>query len=109
MLRPTILRKINLVLLQSQRLSCIKSESLLSENRATKLQVAQSHCFSFLLFDTASKCSAWQGVYVYRLTIKPQVHFTMSTLSIENLFGVKGYVALVTGGSSGLGFMICKV
>lgn len=33
----------------------------------------------------------------------------MSTLNIENLFGVKGYVALVTGGSSGLGFMICKV
>ncbi|KAG9695021.1 NAD(P)-binding protein, partial [Aureobasidium melanogenum] len=32
----------------------------------------------------------------------------MSTLNIENLFGVKGYVALVTGGSSGLGFMICK-
>lgn len=33
----------------------------------------------------------------------------MSTLNIESLFGVKGYVALVTGGSSGLGFMICKV
>ncbi|KAH0397455.1 hypothetical protein KCU89_g8257, partial [Aureobasidium melanogenum] len=32
----------------------------------------------------------------------------MSTLNIESLFGVKGYVALVTGGSSGLGFMICK-
>jgi NAD(P)-dependent dehydrogenase (short-subunit alcohol dehydrogenase family) len=33
----------------------------------------------------------------------------MSALSIEKLFGVKGYVALVTGGSSGLGLMICKV
>ena len=33
----------------------------------------------------------------------------MSSLSIESLFGVKGYVALVTGGSSGLGFMISKV
>jgi NAD(P)-dependent dehydrogenase (short-subunit alcohol dehydrogenase family) len=33
----------------------------------------------------------------------------MSALKIENLFGVKGYVALVTGGSSGLGFMISKV
>lgn len=35
--------------------------------------------------------------------------FTMSALSIENLFGIRGYVALVTGGSSGLGFMISKV
>jgi hypothetical protein len=33
----------------------------------------------------------------------------MSTLNIQNLFGVKGYVALVTGGTSGLGFMISKV
>jgi hypothetical protein len=33
----------------------------------------------------------------------------MSALSIEKLFGVEGYVALVTGGSSGLGLMICKV
>ena len=33
----------------------------------------------------------------------------MSSLSIEQLFGVRGYVAAVTGGSSGLGFMICKV
>jgi len=32
----------------------------------------------------------------------------MSTLNIEKLFGVKGYVALVTGGTSGLGFMISK-
>ncbi|KAH8691496.1 hypothetical protein BGW36DRAFT_439217 [Talaromyces proteolyticus] len=32
----------------------------------------------------------------------------MSSLSIEQLFGVKGYVAAVTGGSSGLGFMISK-
>ncbi|CAO2647406.1 Nn.00g083280.m01.CDS01 [Neocucurbitaria sp. VM-36] len=32
----------------------------------------------------------------------------MSTLSIEQLFSVKGYVAVVTGGSSGLGFMISK-
>ncbi|KAI5252203.1 NAD(P)-binding protein [Aureobasidium subglaciale] len=30
----------------------------------------------------------------------------MSALSIERLFGVKGYVAVVTGGTSGLGFMI---
>ena len=33
----------------------------------------------------------------------------MSTLDITQLFGVKGYVAVVTGGSSGLGFMISKV
>lgn len=33
----------------------------------------------------------------------------MSSLKIESLFGVKGDVALVTGGSSGLGFMISKV
>lgn len=33
----------------------------------------------------------------------------MSTLHITQLFGVKGYVAVVTGGSSGLGFMISKV
>lgn len=33
----------------------------------------------------------------------------MATLSIEQLFSVKGYVAVVTGGSSGLGFMISKV
>ncbi|KAH8657782.1 7-alpha-hydroxysteroid dehydrogenase [Xylariales sp. PMI_506] len=32
----------------------------------------------------------------------------MASLDITRLFGVKGYVAVVTGGSSGLGFMICK-
>ncbi|KAK1979359.1 short chain dehydrogenase [Colletotrichum cereale] len=32
----------------------------------------------------------------------------MASLDISRLFGVKGYVAVVTGGSSGLGFMICK-
>jgi hypothetical protein len=32
----------------------------------------------------------------------------MSTLEVSRLFGVKGYVAVVTGGSSGLGFMISK-
>ncbi|TGJ79279.1 hypothetical protein E0Z10_g9480 [Xylaria hypoxylon] len=32
----------------------------------------------------------------------------MTSLQITELFGVKGRVALVTGGSSGLGFMICK-
>ncbi|KAJ4424215.1 hypothetical protein N0V82_001081 [Gnomoniopsis sp. IMI 355080] len=32
----------------------------------------------------------------------------MTSLSIEQLFGVRGYVAVVTGGSSGLGFMISK-
>ncbi|KAH6886859.1 hypothetical protein B0T10DRAFT_407100 [Thelonectria olida] len=31
-----------------------------------------------------------------------------SSLDISRLFGVRGYVAVVTGGSSGLGFMICK-
>lgn len=33
----------------------------------------------------------------------------MSSLGISRLFGVSGYVAAVTGGSSGLGLMICKV
>lgn len=33
----------------------------------------------------------------------------MASLDISQLFGVKGYVALVTGGSSGLGLMIAKV
>lgn len=33
----------------------------------------------------------------------------MVSLSTDSLFGVKGHVAVVTGGSSGLGFMICKV
>ena len=33
----------------------------------------------------------------------------MSSLSVGQLFSVKGYVAAVTGGSSGLGFMISKV
>ncbi|KAL4876027.1 hypothetical protein BJY04DRAFT_210909 [Aspergillus karnatakaensis] len=33
----------------------------------------------------------------------------MSSISTSTLFGVKGYVAVVTGGSSGLGFMIAKV
>jgi hypothetical protein len=33
----------------------------------------------------------------------------MSPLLIDSLFGVKGYVAVVTGGASGLGFMIAKV
>ncbi|KAJ9144237.1 Short-chain dehydrogenase/reductase SDR [Pleurostoma richardsiae] len=32
----------------------------------------------------------------------------MSSLDVSQLFGVKGYVAVVTGGSSGLGFMISK-
>ncbi|KAJ5851723.1 uncharacterized protein N7529_011108 [Penicillium soppii] len=32
----------------------------------------------------------------------------MSSLVIDSLFGVKGYIAVVTGGSSGLGFMIAK-
>ncbi|KAI6083705.1 short chain dehydrogenase [Hypoxylon rubiginosum] len=32
----------------------------------------------------------------------------MASLDIARLFGVKGYVAVVTGGSSGIGFMICK-
>ncbi|EPE04118.1 short-chain dehydrogenase [Ophiostoma piceae UAMH 11346] len=31
-----------------------------------------------------------------------------SLLSAQSLFGVNGYVAVVTGGSSGLGFMICR-
>ncbi|CAK7232006.1 hypothetical protein SCUCBS95973_008115 [Sporothrix curviconia] len=33
----------------------------------------------------------------------------MASLPLQDLFSVKGYVAVVTGGSSGLGFMICKV
>lgn len=33
----------------------------------------------------------------------------MSCLQVDNLFSVKGYVAVVTGGTSGLGYMICKV
>jgi len=31
-----------------------------------------------------------------------------SSFDIASLYGVQGYVALVTGGSSGLGFMICR-
>lgn len=33
----------------------------------------------------------------------------MASLDVSQLFGIKGYVALVTGGSSGLGLMIAKV
>jgi hypothetical protein len=33
----------------------------------------------------------------------------MSSLSVANLFGVRGRVALVTGGCSGIGLMIAKV
>lgn len=33
----------------------------------------------------------------------------MSTVDVSTLFGVKGRVAVVTGGSSGIGFMIAKV
>ena len=33
----------------------------------------------------------------------------MDMLSTQNLFSVKGRVALVTGGSSGVGLMISKV
>ncbi|CAK7206104.1 hypothetical protein SEUCBS139899_008887 [Sporothrix eucalyptigena] len=32
----------------------------------------------------------------------------MASLVVQDLFAVKGYVAVVTGGSSGLGYMICK-
>ncbi|KAH7024418.1 7-alpha-hydroxysteroid dehydrogenase [Microdochium trichocladiopsis] len=32
----------------------------------------------------------------------------VATTDLLGLYGVKGYVALVTGGSSGLGFMICR-
>ncbi|KAK3192783.1 hypothetical protein K4F52_001140 [Lecanicillium sp. MT-2017a] len=32
----------------------------------------------------------------------------MASLRTDTLFGVKGYVAVVTGGTSGLGYMICK-
>lgn len=37
------------------------------------------------------------------------MYANMSSLSVEQLFGVRGYVAVVTGGTSGLGFMISKV
>lgn len=33
----------------------------------------------------------------------------MSSLAVAKLFGVKGRVALVTGGTSGIGLMIAKV
>lgn len=33
----------------------------------------------------------------------------MASLLTDSLFGVKGYVAVVTGGASGLGVMIAKV
>jgi hypothetical protein len=33
----------------------------------------------------------------------------MASLNIAQLFSVKGHVAIVTGASSGLGFMISKV
>lgn len=33
----------------------------------------------------------------------------MASLNIVQLFGVKGHVAIVTGATSGLGFMISKV
>jgi hypothetical protein len=33
----------------------------------------------------------------------------MSSLSVANLFGVQGRIALVTGGCSGIGLMIAKV
>ncbi|KAJ4252435.1 hypothetical protein NW762_011036 [Fusarium torreyae] len=32
----------------------------------------------------------------------------MSNLTTLNLFSVRGFVAVVTGGSSGLGLMICR-
>lgn len=34
---------------------------------------------------------------------------SMASLGVLDLFNVKGRVAVVTGGSSGLGLMICKV
>lgn len=34
---------------------------------------------------------------------------TMASLAVGDLFGVKGRVALVTGGCSGIGLMIAKV
>jgi hypothetical protein len=52
----------------------------------------------------------WLGNFLGRTrTFTGRPTHKMSSLKIEDLFGVKGYVALVTGGSSGLGFMISKV
>lgn len=47
--------------------------------------------------------------HLVRFMWSAQVNEDMFSLSIEQLFGVRGYVAVVTGGTSGLGFMISKV
>lgn len=49
------------------------------------------------------------GEHVIPRRLCHTTHWAMSSLDINQLFGVKGLVAAVTGGTSGLGFMICKV
>jgi hypothetical protein len=58
---------------------------------------------------THTSRSGWLGSSKARAVTGKPARPNMAALTIESLFGVKGYVALVTGGSSGLGFMISKV
>jgi hypothetical protein len=50
-------------------------------------------------------------LYVVYEGTSTTIHYLvdMSSLLTDSLFGVKGYVAVVTGGASGLGFMIARV
>lgn len=60
-------------------------------------------CFIYLIGSLPFRLPKYHKDWYIEAIIK------MSSVNISNLFNVKGRTALVTGGSSGVGFMISKV
>ena len=60
----------------------------------------------FILWDFVTYCV---DSLFGKLSYISFLRMEMSSLITDNLFRVKGYVAVVTGGSSGIGFMIARV